>query len=153
MAHIPKDARWYLAELVLEHTVEGDSRNVVHVNIHLIEAESPERAYEKANALGCQSEQVYANMTGKDVRVAFRGLRDLNVIHDKLEDGAELTYEESTNVPEAELAGLVRAKTRLGLFRERQSSIERDVPNYMSESVMKSLEEAGFDRDDIEGGA
>ena len=37
----PKDARWYLADVVVEHTVEGDPRNVVHVNVHLIEADSP----------------------------------------------------------------------------------------------------------------
>jgi hypothetical protein len=87
MAFIPKDARWYLADVVLEHTVEADPRNVVHVNIHLVEADSPER--EKACALGRDAEQVYANSDGKEVRVVFRGLRDLNVIHEALEDGAE----------------------------------------------------------------
>src|SRR5579862_35588 len=84
MAYIPKDARWYLADVVLEHTVDGDPRNVVHVNIHLIEAESPERAYEKAIALGRDSAQAYVNTDGREVRVTFRGLRDLNVIHDAL---------------------------------------------------------------------
>jgi hypothetical protein len=93
MAYIPKDARWYLADVVLEHTVESDPRNVVHVNIHLVEADSPERAYQKAYGLGRDAEQVYANSDGKEVRVVFRGLRDLNVIHEALEDGAELTYE------------------------------------------------------------
>lgn len=83
MAYIPKNARWYLADVVLEHAVEGDPRNVVHVNLHLIEAESPERAYQKAIALGQASEQVYANPDGREVRVTFRGLRDLNVIHDE----------------------------------------------------------------------
>jgi hypothetical protein len=52
MGFMPKDARWYLADVVLEHTIEGDPRNVVHVNMHLIEADSPEQAYEKAVALG-----------------------------------------------------------------------------------------------------
>jgi hypothetical protein len=90
MGFIPKDARWYLAGLVLEHTVEGDPRNVVHVNTHLIEADSPDEAYQKANALGRAGELEYANSDGKQVRVAFRGLRDLDVIHEDLEDGAEL---------------------------------------------------------------
>lgn len=151
MAYIPQDARWYLADLVLELTVEGDPRNLVHVNIHLIEADSPDLAYEKATALGRESEQVYTNTAGREVRVKFRGLRELNVIHDGLEDGAELTYEESTAVPEAELAAWVRSRERLAVFRE--PGFKHDVPNYMPESVMKSLEEAGFSRADIEGEA
>jgi hypothetical protein len=151
MAYIPKDARWYLADVVLEHAVEGDPRNVVHVNIHLIEAESPERAYEKAIALGQSSEQVYANPDGLEVRVTFRGLRDLNVIHDDLEDGAELAYEESTGVPEDQLSTWLRAKEQLSVFSERHA--KHDLPNYMPGSVMKSLEGAGFSREDIEGEA
>ncbi len=151
MAYIPKGARWYLADVVLEHAVEGDPRNLVHVNLHLIEAESPERAYEKAIALGQASQQVYANTDGQQVRVTFRGLRDLNVIHDGLEDGAELVYEESAGVPEDRLSTWLRAKEQLSIFTERRS--KHDVPKYMPDSVMKSLEEAEFSREDIEGEA
>ncbi|MEO6811834.1 MAG: DUF4288 domain-containing protein, partial [Isosphaeraceae bacterium] len=100
MGFIPKDARWYLADIVLEHMIEDDSRNVVHVNTHLVEAESANQAYEKAVALGRNSEQGYINTAGKWVRVVFRGLRELNVIHDSIEDGAELTYSESVGVTE-----------------------------------------------------
>jgi hypothetical protein len=153
MAFIPKDAHWYLADVVLEHTIEGDVRNVVHVNVHLIEADSPERAYEKACSLGQKAEQVYANSDGKEVRVVFRGLRDLNVIHDALEDGAELTYERHESVPEDRLAGWVRPKESLAVFRERQSGFASGEPNLMPESVMEMLEDAGFGRDAIEGGA
>jgi len=32
MAYIPTDAQWYVAEIVEQITVEGDSRNVVHKN-------------------------------------------------------------------------------------------------------------------------
>jgi hypothetical protein len=149
MAYIPKEARWYLADVVLEHAVEGDPRNVVHVNLHLIEAESPDRAYEKAIALGQASEQVYANPDGRAVRVTFRGLRDLNVIHDALEDGAELVYEESDDVSEDQLSTWLRAKEQLSIFSERRP--KRDVPNYMPGSVMKSLKDAGVSREDIEG--
>ncbi len=153
MAFIPANARWYLADVVLEHTVEGDPRNVVHVNINLIEADSPERAYEKACALGREAETVYANSDGKAVRVVFRGLRQLNVIHDALEDGAELSYEQYDSVPEGTLAGWVSSKGSLAVFCERQSGFATGEPNLMPESVMKMLEDAGFDRDAIEGGA
>jgi Domain of unknown function (DUF4288) len=150
MAHIPKDARWYLADVVLEHTVEGDPRNVVHVNVHLVEADSPERAFARASALGREAEQVYKNTADREVRVTFRGLRELNVIHDALEDGAELMYEESIQVPEDELTTWLRRKDELAVFRKREACLKRDAPNYMPESVMKSLEDAGFTRGDIE---
>ena len=61
MCFIPEGARWYLAGIVLEHSIEDDPRNVVHVNMHLIEAESPEQAFRKANELGRAGEQEYAN--------------------------------------------------------------------------------------------
>jgi hypothetical protein len=150
MGFIPKEARWYLADVVLEHTIEDDPRNVVHVNTHLIEAESPEQAYEKAMALGRTSEQDYANTAGKQVRVIFRGLRELNVIHDALEDGVELAYSESVGVPEEQLKRWVTPKKQLGVFAPIKS--KKGLPNYMPESVMRMLEAKGFSREDIEGG-
>ncbi len=58
MAFIPQDARWYLADIVLEHRIVGDRRNVVHVNKHLIEADSPQQARRKANALGKRGQRL-----------------------------------------------------------------------------------------------
>jgi hypothetical protein len=151
MGFIPKDARWYLADVVIEHIIEGDSRNVVHINTHLIEAESPEQAYEKAMALGRDREYTYANTDGKQVRMVFRGLRELNVIHDALEDGAEMTYSESVGVPEEQLRGWVTPKEQLGVF----AAIEPRAggPNYMPGSIMRLLEAEGFSREDVEGRA
>ena len=150
MVFIPKDARWYLAYIILEHIVEGDPRNVVHINTHLIEAESPEQAHEKALALGSGSELEYANTDGKRVRVVFRGLRELNVIHDALEDGVELAYSETVEVPEERLRGWITPKEQLGVF----APIEPNRgPNYMPESVMQMLEAEGFSREDVEGRA
>ena len=148
MGFIPKDARWYLADVILEHTVESDPRNVVHVNTHLIEAGSPEQAYGKALALGREAEQEYANTDGKQVRVVFRGLRNLNVIQDTLEDGAELAYSESVSVPEEQLRGWVTPKELMGVFAPIEP--KSDDPNYMPESVMQMLEAQGFSREDVE---
>lgn len=153
MAFIRDDARWYLADVVLEHIVQGDRRNVVHINTLLIEADSPERAYKKARALGRNAEQLYENSDGKEVRVIFRGLRELNVIHEPLEHGAELTYEEHVSVPERDLAKWVSPKKSLAIFRERQSGFVTGEPNLMPAPVMKMMLEAGFDREDIEGRA
>jgi hypothetical protein len=151
MGFIPKDARWYLADIILEHIVEGDPRNLVHVNTHLVEAESPEQAHEKALALGRGSEHEYTNTIGRRVRVVFRGLRELNIIHESLEDGAELAYSETVGVPEEQLRGWITPKERLGVFAPIEPT--SSGPNYMPESVMQLLEAQGFSRGDVEGSA
>lgn len=150
MAYIPPNVRWYLADVVLEHAIDGDPRNVVHVNVILIEAASPEQAYEKAIALGKASEQAYANTEGREVRVTFRGLRDLTVIHEHLEDGAELTYEEHVGVTEDRLAKWVSTREDLSVFQPRRA--KTDGPNYMPGDVAEQLREAGFTPEDLAGG-
>lgn len=52
MAYIPENAKWYVAELVEEITVVGEPLNVVHKNLVLVRAGSPQEAYDKALALG-----------------------------------------------------------------------------------------------------
>lgn len=151
MAFIPKDAKWYLADVVLEHRIEGDDRNVVHVNLHLVEAASPEQAYEKAMALGREAEMAYPNTDGKEVRVVFRGLRGLNVIHEGLIDGAELAYSEHIAVPETKLREWSPPREKLAVFEETRRT--KGVPNYAPESVMRMLEEEGFTREELERGA
>jgi hypothetical protein len=74
--------KWHLAEVVEEKTVEDNPRNVVHTNVVLILADSPEDAYQKSLELGNSRNVSYENPNGKRVRIAFRGLRDLNIIHD-----------------------------------------------------------------------
>jgi len=149
MAFIPKDARWYLAEIVLEYLVEGDARNVVHVNRHLIEADSPERAFEKAQAIGHDHEHEYANTEHRNVRVVFRGLAQLLVIHDDLGDGAELSYQESIGVPEDRLRDWAVPKEQLAVFAPIAKPANV-IPNYMPESVAVELEEAGYRREDFD---
>lgn len=150
MGFIPVDARWYLAEVVLEHRIDGDSRNVVHVNVHLVEAGSADEAYEKAMALGRREEHEYENTDGRLVRMVFRGLRELNVIHEPLEDWAELMYTEDVGVPEEQLCGWITPKEQLAVFAPIES---RSDPNYMPESVMQMLEAKGISREDVMGGS
>ncbi len=128
MGFIPKDARWYLADVVLEHRIAG-APNVVHVNTHLVEAGSPDEAYEKALALGRGAEREYENTDGGRVQVLFRGLRELNVVHEPLEDGAELMYAEEVGVPEERLRGWCRPRERLGVFAPIED--KGGAPNYL----------------------
>ena len=71
MAFIPRDAIWYIAEVVLEITVEGATENVVHIDYLLVRADSPDDAYEKALRLGREHEATYLNSDKKEVKISF----------------------------------------------------------------------------------
>jgi hypothetical protein len=135
MAYIPENAKWYVATMVEEITVEGDSRNVVHKNYILIRGDSPEDAYEKAYELGKKSDVSYENPKGRLVQIKFRGLSELNVIYDELEHGAELLYEELLGLPEEQVEALLRSKKDLGVFQPISPSVG---PNYSSREVLEN---------------
>ncbi len=96
MEFVPADAELYFAELVQELTVEWDPRNVVWRNLTLVHAHSPDEAYDKALRLGQAGDTDYLNPSGKQVAIRFQGISSLDVIHDALEDGAELTFHAET---------------------------------------------------------
>ncbi len=137
MAFIPKDSKWYLAWLVEEITVEDDPRNIVHINLMLVRADSPDDAYERALELGKQSELSYENPEGKLVVCAFRGIRDMNVIHDELEHGAELNFEETIGVSNDDIERMVRPREQLTVFRQDDNSPK---PNYIAKEIAEELE-------------
>jgi hypothetical protein len=129
MGYIPKDSKWYLARLVEQITVEGDRRNVVHTNLVLVRADSPEEAYQKALALGAQRETAYENPQGRKVKTRFRGLNDLGVIHDPLEHGAELEFTEEMDMDDATLTKRISRKEDLSVFAPMEPS---SGPDYRS---------------------
>jgi hypothetical protein len=140
MAYIPEDAKWYLAWVVEEMKIEGDPRNVVHINQFLVRADSPDEAYEKALEIGKESEISYENTEGKRVVCSFRGLQDLQVIWDELEHGAELTYEEEVNVSAKKIKRMVRKKEELGVFLPSELP---DHPNYIPKMTWEKMKRAG----------
>ena len=139
MAYIPKEAKWYIADLVMECQIEGEPRNVVHVDIVLVRADSPEEAFQKAEQLGKEGENSYLNPNNQQVIWLYRGLRDLQVIHDELEHGAELMYEEKIGISEDEVQAIVRAKSQLNVFKPYKP---RDIskPDYSSQEVMDQVQ-------------
>jgi hypothetical protein len=136
MGYIPEDAKWYLAEIVEKITVEGDPRNVVHTNLVLVRADSPEEACQKATELGTAGETSFENPDGRRVTFRFRGLRDLNVIYDDLEHGAELSFSETIDMNDSAIAEWVTPKERLGVFRPITRSAG---PDYSSRDVLEKL--------------
>lgn len=137
MAFIPKDAKWYLAWVVLETIIGGDSRNVIHTNLMLVRADSPDEAYSKAIQLGKVAELTYENPQGEPVVIVFRGLRDLCVIYDELEDGAELAYEEEFGVSNEKIERSIKSKERLAVFSEEDIAAK---PDYMPKEIADELE-------------
>lgn len=135
MAYIPRDAKWYVAETVERLQVQGAPRAVVHVNLRLIEATGPATAYRKALALGKAAEITYLNPKGRKVSIEFLGLRDLNVVHDRLEHGAELLYRQYVGLTVAAARKLVTRRTKLSVFRPRQRP---SGPDYASADVVEA---------------
>ena len=121
MGYIPNGAQWYIADLVQEFNIEGEQDNVVHIDTTLIRADSPEEALAKALELGPEGNGSYRNRFGKLVTVAFRGLKDLNVVDGELEHGTELLFERKDGLSEAEMSNLVRERDQLNVFRPIRS--------------------------------
>ena len=144
VAYIPENVRWYLAELVLEITVEGDKRNVVHQNLTLVRASSANDAFAQANQLGIGSETQFENPAGNAVRIAFRGISRLNVVYDKLEHGAELRYDEEIGVPEDDIRQMIPPKESLSIFRKIEPSAG---PDYSSKDILDEVAEGNANSD------
>jgi hypothetical protein len=112
---IPKDMEWFLADLIQQFTFV-DGGHSIYVNTLLVQASSVEKAYEKALEFGKVYNESFTNTDGEEVKVSFRGLRDLYLIYDKLEDGAELIYEEYEEITEEEIAAMVTPMEKLAAF-------------------------------------
>src|SRR6185437_5125252 len=113
---IPENTEWFIGELVEEFKAVNQTENLVHINTILIRADSPEIAYQKALTLGEETNRVFINTDGIEVRVNFRGLRGLYPVYDRLEDGAELLYEERKGISDEEIAKMVKPKEELAVF-------------------------------------
>lgn len=137
MGFVPKDAEWYLAEIVQELTVVDDPRNLIWRNLTLIHASSPDEAYERALEIGRSGDTEYLNPAGKMVTTRFRGLSFLDVIHDPFEHGAELMFQSTVGVTPDDLRKLLLSKEELQLFRPPAGV---DGPDVVSAEVVQELE-------------
>ena len=134
MAYVPKDAEWFLAQLVEEFRVQGHRRNVVHINYVLIKAGTPSEAYRKAMQLGKPANSRWRNPKGELVTHRFLGLRDLDVIHDPLEHGCEIMFFERLGMTAANTRKLVRKRRELEAFQPIRPRDNR--PDYSSKEIM-----------------
>jgi hypothetical protein len=139
MAYVPKDAEWFLAQLVEEFRIEGHKRNVVHINYVLIQAKKPAEAYRKALELGKSSNNRWMNPKGEEVIHRFLGLRDLDVIHGPLEHGCEFMFIERLGMSRAGVRKLARKKSELEAFLPIRR--RRGRPDYSSKEIMDMVAE------------
>jgi hypothetical protein len=135
MGHIPAGAEWYIADLVMEITVHGETLNVVHRNLTLIHAASPEEAYEKAQRIGHENETCYHNRKNQSVEIQFRGIAKLDVIYEPLEDGSELAFDELVGVSSDDIRRMIPLRDQLDVFTPPAPGTERN-PDYGSQDVM-----------------
>jgi hypothetical protein len=139
-----KQQTWFIAELIMEITVTGDPRNVVHRNHVLISASSNEEAYSKAGILGRRGETSYNNPAGEVVQMRFVGIADLDEILDPLEDGAEVLFRYAIDVPKQELNSLIPDKELLRAFAPKKRS---EGPDYASAEIVDMVRTTtGFNR-------
>lgn len=122
-AFIPEGTEWYIAELVVVFTFIKATENLVHVDIVLVRADSPEIAYKKSIALGELKNEVFTNSDGEEVHTRFRGLRGLYPVYDRLEDGAELLYEKHKAVSEEDIKKMLTPKEKLVAFRPPSDNV------------------------------
>jgi hypothetical protein len=139
VGYIPKDTEWFVAELVMETTVRGSTKNVVDRNLVLIRAAKPEEAYQRALYWGHWAEGSYENPAGQLVETQFRGVSKLDVVWDKFEDGGEIACDRFEGVPTDEIARWIPAKERLEAFRPPPPfGVSRD-PDTSSRDVVRKL--------------
>ena len=118
-------------------TVSGDPRTVVHQDLTLILARTPQEAYEKALKLGKEGEAAYKNPGGDAVNIFFEGISDLTEICEELEDGSELAYRETVGMPEEEIRALIRPRDSLPAFLAPGRT---DGPDYASGEIVEEVE-------------
>jgi hypothetical protein len=136
MGYIPVDAEWYIAEMVMEIPVHGARRNVLHRNLILLKARSPQEAYDKAIQTGQDGQTTHTNPKNQLVEIRFRGISKPDVVYDAIEDGAGLTYEELLGVPETQIQQMIPPKEKLEAFIPPNPGQEHD-PDYRSKEVME----------------
>lgn len=114
MPNSPATARWYVAELTEEVTLESDPQNIVHKKTRIIFADSPQDAHEKALAMISEHEVGYLNEHHKAIRTRFWGLRELSLSNEDM-DRAGILPESRVNV--------ARRRNATGLSREQQFAL------------------------------
>lgn len=109
---------WYLSREIIyfEFADQADQDEYqVWENLILINAQSPEAAYQKALKHGFDGEGE-VTIDGRKGRSKFKGLKTLVAVYENIEDGAEIEWQEYM-IEKDELESLVKPKENLAAFQ------------------------------------
>ena len=93
-----KNGNWFIVEIIakcepVERNEKQELRRVTTWgNHHLIKADSPEKAFDKAVKLGKEAEYKFTNCDKIEMEWIFVGIGELLPIYEDIEDGAELMW-------------------------------------------------------------
>lgn len=93
-----KKGNWFIVEIIekfepVDRNEKQDLRRVTTWgNHHLIKADSPEKAFDKAVKLGKQKNYKFINSDKIEMESFFVGIGELLPIYEDIEDGAELMW-------------------------------------------------------------
>ena len=95
---ITNNGDWFLVEIIEKYEpIDTDKtqelrRVTTWGNYHLINAETPSKAYDKAVKIGKMSNYKFTNSDKMKMKSEFLGIGDLLPIYEDLEDGAEIMW-------------------------------------------------------------
>jgi hypothetical protein len=93
-----KNGNWFIVEIIekCEPVKRNEKQELRRVttwgNHHLIKADSPEKAFDKAVKLGKKAEYKFTNADKIEMEWIFVGIGELLPIYEDIEDGAELMW-------------------------------------------------------------
>jgi Domain of unknown function (DUF4288) len=115
-----ENGNWYIVEIIekcepVDRNEKQDLRRVTTWgNHHLIKADSPEKAYDKAVKLGKEAEYIFTNTDKTEMEWIFVGIGELLPIYEEnIEDGTELMWRDYGFISDRKTKRLVIEKKEL----------------------------------------
>lgn len=95
-----KNNNWYIVELIekCEPVIRNENQDLRRVstwgNFHIVKAETPKIAYEKAVKIGKDAEFKFINSDKLEMEWIFVGIGNLIPIYEDIQDGSEIMWED-----------------------------------------------------------
>jgi hypothetical protein len=115
-----KNGNWFIAEIIekcepVNRNEEKELRRVTtYGNHHLIKAENPKVAYEKAVKIGKAAEYKFVNSDKVEMEWIFVGIGELIPIYDEnIKDGCEILWTDYGNITNKKTMSFARTEKEL----------------------------------------
>lgn len=95
-----KNNNWYIVEIIekCEPVIRNENQDLRRVstwgNFHIVKAETPKIAYEKAVKIGKDAEFKFINSDKVEMEWIFVGIGNLIPIYEDIQDGSEIMWED-----------------------------------------------------------